>query len=82
MVLGEDNIFVGAFKNSFDNTGLLDEKESDVSKEKTSEEQARISSKQKEFREQKARQFDIELLALGMLLLFAELLFIKFRGDL
>jgi len=61
---------------------LLDEKESDVSKEKTSEEQARISSKQKEFREQKARQFDIELLALGMLLLFAELLFIKFRGDL
>ena len=61
---------------------LLDEQESDISKEKTEEEATTIKSKQKEFRKNKARQFDIELLVLGMLLLFAELLFIKFRGDL
>lgn len=62
---------------------LLDEIESDVSiKKEKSQEEVKISSKQDEFRKQRAREFDIELLVIGMILLFGELLYVKFRGDL
>jgi|TARA_B100001971_G_C18263112_1_gene589025 hypothetical protein len=79
LIMDEAGIY--EFDNKKIAVNLLDEKESDVSKDKEFEEETRMFNVKSEDRKQKFN-FDVPLMILASLILMAELIYIKGRGDL